>query len=195
MKRIVILLSLCLSVFIAQDALAALASTEVMVQVKVEKANEKSAKKGTTQDITLDIMLNGKAHNPEDRTVKWTVFGKDQGTGEYVAIDKGDAKLDLSAGSMQKISTKKCSTTYSEKSTKAEKKNDYQSQRISYVDVPGEGVKYVGYGVQVFNGDKAVGEKFDPRSMEDVKVAEPVKAEPQKAEKQKVEKQKTEKKK
>jgi hypothetical protein len=41
-----------------------------------------------------------------------------------------------------------------------------RSRRITYREVPGAGVKYIGYGVQIFEGGEVVGERFSSDRLE-----------------------------
>lgn len=140
----------------------------VMVLVKEQVKNESKSKNSGSQAVVLEITLNGKPQNPENRTLKWSAYGKDQKTGDVVAMESGEAKVNLEFGSTQKISTQKITTTYTEKHTTSSSSGGGRgrTRRVKYTEVPGSGVKYYGYGVQVFDGDEVAGEKFDPAIIE-----------------------------
>lgn len=141
---------------------------EVMVLVKENVDRESKAKNSGSQTVTLDITINGKTKDPEKRVIKWTAYGKDQKTGSVVTMESGEVPVNLASGSTQKTTTKKITTSYKEKHTQSSSSGGGRgkSRRVKYTEVPGSGVKYYGYGVQVMEGDVVVGEKFDPKSLE-----------------------------
>lgn len=163
----------CLGVAGAQFADAHATKGEVMVLVKENVDRESKAKHSGSQTVTLDITINGKPKDPEKRTIKWTAFGKDQKSGSVVTMESGEFPVNLSSGSMQKTTTKKLVTSYKEEHTQSSSSGGGRgrSRRIKFTKVPGEGVKYYGYGVQVMEGEAVVGEKFDPKSIEDKRQA------------------------
>lgn len=161
----------CLCGVGAQLAEAHATKGEVMVLVKENVDRESKAKHSGSQTVTLDITLNGKPEDPEKRTIKWTAYGKDQKTDSVVAMDSGEIPVNLSSGSTQKTTTKKLTTSYKEEHTQSSSSGGGRgrSRRVKFTKVPGEGVKYYGYGVQVMEGETVVGEKFDPKTIEDRK--------------------------
>ena len=168
-KRSTLLLLLgCLLVLLPLSAPAHMTKGEVMVLVKENVDGESKAKYSRSQAVTLDITVNGKPEDPETRTIKWTAYGKDQKTGSVVTMETGEVKVNLTAGSTQKTTTKTIATNYKEKHTQSSSSGGGRgrSRRVKYTEVPGEGVKYYGYGVQVMEGAQVVGEKFDPKSLE-----------------------------
>lgn len=161
----------CLGLLGAQLAEAHATKGEVMVLVKENVDRESKAKNSGSQTVTLDITINGKPEDPEKRTIKWTAYGKDQKTGSVVTMDSGELPVNLAAGSTQKTTTKKLTTSYKEEHTQSSSSGGGRgrSRRVKYTKIPGEGVKYYGYGVQVMEGETVVGEKFDPKKLEEEK--------------------------
>lgn len=167
-RNLLVWLLACASILGTQSAPAHAFQSQVMVLVKENEDKESKGNHAASQTVVLDITLNGKPKDPEGRMVKWTAYGKDQKSGAVVSMESGEAKVNLSSGATQKISTKKITTSYTEKYTKSSSSGGGRgrSRRVKYTEVPGSGVKYYGYGVQVFDGENVVGEKFDPKKIE-----------------------------
>lgn len=140
----------------------------VMVQVKEQADSESKGKHTRAQSVILEITLRGQPLKPEGRTVKWTAFGRDAKSGATSILESGGAAVDLSKGSVQLIQTKPITTTYtsSHTETKSSSGGRTRGRRVSVKSIDGSGVRYLGYGVQIFEGEKVVGEKFDPKSLE-----------------------------
>ena len=166
-----LLIASVLAASVPQGADAHGTKGEVMVLVKENVDHESKAKHSGNQTVTLDITINGKPEDPEKRTIKWTAYGKDQKTGSVVTMESGEIPVNLSSGSTQKTTTKKLTTSYKEKHTQSSSSGGGRgrSRRVKFTEIPGEGVKYHGYGVQVLEGGEVVGEKFDPKSLEEKK--------------------------
>ncbi len=168
MNRALCLVLLCLAGLRPVAVSAHAVVGDVMLMVKERSDSEKVAKYTYRQTIVLEIAINGKPRNPETRIVKWTVYGKDRKTGVVAALKAGDARVDFSAGATQKIITEEVSTTSSADHTVSSSSRGGRgnSRRLRYTKVEGGGDRYIGYGVQVFDGEKVVAEKYDPRTLE-----------------------------
>ena len=144
------------------------ANEMVRIEVKVISAQEHKAapKAGSkpdptvTHEKTLEILLSGKPKIPETRTGKWSIYGKSGK--DVVAVDSGDFKIELPPSGQQKVESKKVTITFTPehfegggggKNAKGGKK------------VEASGTKYVGWGVVVKDGDKTVGEAYDPMGL------------------------------
>ena len=168
MKGSLCLVLLCLAGLRPPAASAHAVVGDLMLMVKERSDSEKAAKYTYRQNIALEITISGKPHNPETRIVKWTVYGKDRKTDAVSILKSGDARVDFALGSTQKIITEEVSTTSSADHTVSSSSRGGRgnSRRLRYTKVEGSGTRYIGYGVQVFEGDKVVAEKFDPRTLE-----------------------------
>lgn len=168
MKSALCLVLLCLAGLRPSAASAHAVVGDLMLMVKERSDSEKAAKYTYRQNIVLEITISGKPRNPEARIVKWTAYGKDRKTGVVTVLKSGDARVDLASGMTQKVLTEEVSTTSSQDHSVASTANGGRGRgrRVRYTKVEGSGVRYVGYGVQVFDGEKIVAEKFDPRALE-----------------------------
>jgi len=164
MKRMFPLLTLSLAFLIAPTLTNAQVGS-VMLQTKENVDKEKKDKHAGTENITIDITINGKPKDPETRVIKWTTFGKDQKLNQTVVIESGEIPVNLKSGSTQKTSTPRVTTSYKEKYTQPTK-GGKQGRSSKPKEVPGDGVKYYGYGVEVLDGGAVIASKFDPRILE-----------------------------
>ena len=133
----------------------------VRVQVTVQTETERKNLKGThtdqlTEHKTLAIRLTGKVQNPETRVVRWTVYGKDLQSKKITALGTEDAPLAIGPEGTQSMTSKRISTTFTPDHILSHGKNREGGK------IGAEGVKYLGYGVQVLSGEKTVGEASDP---------------------------------
>lgn len=170
MKAHVLLYRMCFGLvgLLALAAPAHPVSGGVMVQVKEQADSDSKGKYTKSQSVVLEITLRGQPLKPEGRTVKWTAFGRDAKSGATSVMESGDETVDLTKGSVQLIQTKAVTTTYTPQhiETKSSSGGRGRGRRISSKSIDGSGVRYLGYGVQVFDGGKVVGEKFDPKNLE-----------------------------
>lgn len=167
-----IILSLLLGVCAAFSPVHAQSTNDmVRVQVRTISKNKNKDIKGAsvdtvTQNEMLEISLSGKPQSGDSRTVKWYVFGKDQKSNAISILGSGEEKVNLNANGQQKFETKEISTTSTAAHTEVAKSSSRggssrgKSSRPSVKKVEGSGVKYAGYGVQVKQGAKVLGESF-----------------------------------
>jgi hypothetical protein len=148
-----------------RTAQAQMGADNVRIEVKVESENEKTkpaaGAKGkpdptTHQDRTLTIMLSGKPRSPETRTGKWTVYSKDAKDKDIASADSAEFKLDLPASGQQKVESKKVSLTF----TPAHIEGGGGKAVGKKVEATGN--KYYGYSIIIKDGEKVVGESYDP---------------------------------
>jgi hypothetical protein len=146
----------------ASQAQIVTGNDQVRIEVQVKTEQDRQGNKGTTVDTvtqgkTLLITLTGKAKTPETRTGTWQTFGRNMDDNKLVPLESGEITVDLTKGA-QKIESKKITTTYTAgRSTGSGKGNKGGAKKA-----PGEGAKYAGYGITIKDGDKVVGERFDP---------------------------------
>ena len=147
----------------------------VRVEVRVQSDQDrkdiaKSTADTVTQHKTLNIVLSGKARSPENRTGKWTAYGRSLKGNDITALESGEFKVDLASGS-QKIESKKVSTTYTPEHATVSTSRSRSSggtggtSRTTAKKVAAVGTKFIGFGVVVKDGDKIVGEYFDPAGL------------------------------
>jgi hypothetical protein len=140
----------------------------VRIEVRVQSDSDRKDIKGTsadtvTQSKILNIAISGKAKSPETRTGKWTAYGRGMKGNDITVLESGEFKIDLASGA-QKIESKKVTTTSTpEHSVVSGSSSRGRSPKAK--KVAGEGTKFIGFGVVVKDGDKTVGEYFDPAGL------------------------------
>lgn len=107
---------------------------------------------------TLSIILKGQSKNPETRTVKWTIYGRNLMNNQVSPIDGRDLRVFFDEGK-QTIDTSGTVTEYIP--NHFEKGRDAR-RNIQDQHSLGIGIMYAGYSVQVFDGPTLVGEYSDP---------------------------------
>ncbi len=140
----------------------------VRIEVRVESDQHRKDIAKTTADTvtqfkTLNIALNGKARSSETRTGKWTAYGRSLKGSDITALESGEFKVDLASGS-QKIESKKVSTTYTPEhaTVSTSRGRSGGTSRTTAKKVAAEDTKFIGFGVVVKDGEKIVGEYYDP---------------------------------
>lgn len=144
----------------------------VRIEVRVQSDQHRKDIAKTTADTvtqfkTLDIALSGKARSSETRTGKWTAYGRSLKGNDITSLESGEFKVDLASGP-QKVESKKISTTYTPEhavvSTTRSRTGGTGggTSRTTAKKVAAEGTKFIGFGVVVKDGEKIVGEYFDP---------------------------------
>jgi hypothetical protein len=147
----------------------------VRIEVRVQSGQDrkdiaKSTADTVTQHKTLNIALSGKAKSPENRTGKWTAYGRSIKGNDITALESGEFKVDLASGA-QRIESKKVSTTYTPEHSVVSTSRSRGSggnrgtSRTTAKKVAAEGTKFIGFGVVVKDGDRIVGEYFDPAGL------------------------------
>ena len=155
---------LCFATHVASAHM--LASRSVSVGTDAKIARKSASQYTTTENVMLQVNLRGKPLTSENRTMKWVVYGRDRKTREISVIESGESPVNFSAGESQKIEPINVATT----STRAHtitKRGRGRNSRASISRIEGSGLQYVGYGIQVFEGEKVVGEEFEPDRLED----------------------------
>lgn len=133
-------------------------TSPVSVEVKQESKTETSKDKLTkTQRRTLKVMLVNSSKAEVTVKVKYAFFGHGLKEHDLTMLDSGDRDATLKPSGTETVETPPTSISYSDEhyDAKAKKK------------IEGTGNKVVGWGVQVFAGDKMVAEAYEPLSMKD----------------------------
>ena len=145
----------------------------VRIEVRVQTGQERVAGKGrepdtVTQEKTLHLSLSGKARSAETRKGTWQAYARDVKDGALVAIDSGTFDIDLSKGA-QKVDSAKISTTYKPEHAAGGGNRGGGGGGGggggAAKKVPGEGKKFIGFGITVKDGERVVGEYFDPAGL------------------------------
>lgn len=136
---------------------------EVRVQTGQDRKSEKGKREDTvTQQKTLSITLSGRARTPETRKGTWQTYGRDVKDNAIIPLESGTFDVDFSKG-QQKVESAQITTTYKpEQAGSAGKGGKGGGNKGGSKKAPAEGKKFAGYGVTVKDGDRIVGEFFDP---------------------------------
>ena len=141
----------------------------VRVEVRVQTGQERKEGKGNaadtvTQQKTLHITLSGKARTPETRKGTWQAYGRDVKDNAIVPLKSGTFDVDFSKGA-QKVESAQITTTYTPEHSSGSGSGKGGGSKGGSKKVPAEGKKFAGYGVTVKEGEKVVGEFFDPAGL------------------------------
>ena len=144
----------------------------VRIDVRVQSDQDrkdiaKTSADTVTQHKTLNITVSGKAKSPETRAGKWTAYGRSLKGNDITALESGEFKVDLANGS-QKIESKKVTTTYTPEHAEVStsRSRGSSSSRTTARKIPADGKKFIGFSIVVKDGDKTVGEYFDPAGLQ-----------------------------
>lgn len=161
-------LAACALMLFAAPALHAQSTNDrVRIEVKAKTDNDRKDIKNATADTitqskTFEITISGKAKSPETRTGTWTAYGRDLKDRQVITIESGEFKIELPATGTQKVETKTVTSTYTNAHTitKAAGRGRTNAKRVD-----AEGTKHAGIAVVVKDGDKVVGEFYDPAGL------------------------------
>jgi hypothetical protein len=140
-------------------------SDRVRVEVTEDTKTDRENIKGTHTDRltvhkTLQLRLTGKPKSPETRVVRWTIYGKNLPANDLATVATDQFSLSLAADGTQAVTTKRATMTHTPDHILSHGKKREGGK------VAAQGAKYLGYVVQVFDGEKLVGEKSDPPGLE-----------------------------
>lgn len=162
------LVALALTLPFAANAQMLSSNERVSVAVSIKSANKVKDIKGSstdtvTQNKELSIQLSGSARIKETRVIKWAAYGRDQKSRTLSTIGFGEIPLALSINGKQSVESKSISTTYTPEHSVVSKSSGRSRGRAPTAKkVAAEGIKFVGYSVQVVDGGRVVGESSDP---------------------------------
>jgi len=91
--------------------------------------------------------------------IKYVYFGHAMTGHDIMAVDQGEKEATLKPSETQEVDTPTSNQTYVEE--------HYPPGKGIKVKIPASGNKLTGYGVQVFVGDKLMGESYEPFSMKE----------------------------
>lgn len=114
----------------------------------------------TTEQKRLEITLQNRTTRAyADLTVKYYLFARDLSAKEAVLLRAGAVQTSLPGLGAKKLNSEVVAMTYTPQSSKR-----VSAGRRAYtmVPVPAKGEKFAGYGVEVWQGDTKLAEKFDP---------------------------------
>ena len=130
------------------------------VNIRVEqpsKVETEPDKKTTTRK--LKITLASSSQEELVLKVKWALLGRDVEEKEIKVVEEGEL-----FSTIKPRGTDVQETRVSKPQVVTEAKKDAKTRKRT----PAKGIKFVGYGVQVFNGEVKVAEAFDPISVKEI---------------------------
>ena len=146
----------------------------VRMEVKVNGGDRDARIRGSTavthdQTKELEITVSSVSKAPPSGLrLKWFMFGRDLKSNSVTVLRSGESKVELGTRGSQVIRSAKLETKSTPEHSVVSRGRGRGStgggSRSSVKKVAATGVKYLGYGVQVLNGGKVVGETFDPPS-------------------------------
>jgi hypothetical protein len=136
------------------------------VSVRVEQETKQSEPNikdihTKTQKRTLKVFLTNSSKEDTTVKIKYTYFGHPISGHEVVPIDQGEKEDTLKPSETKEVDTPSSSQTYTEE-------HYPPGKGVNKVKIPASGNKLTGYGVQVYVGDKLMGESYEPMSMKDL---------------------------
>jgi hypothetical protein len=111
-----------------------------------------------TQERQLEIKLaNRRPGNLDDVTVRYFLFAKSVEDKEIILLRTGRRRVSLAPLQTETVKTEMVTTSHTDQYSK--------KSQGKVVFVPPTGQKFAGYAVQVWQGDRLVGELYEPPEM------------------------------
>lgn len=128
------------------------------VSIRVEQPS-RTVSEGDKRTVTrsLKIFVTNSSTEAVELKVKYAFFGRDAAEKDAKTIAEGDRAASVKPRSTEIVETNTATAVLTES------KYDAGTRKRT----PASGVRFVGYGVKVFSGDKLVAETFDPMSAKD----------------------------
>lgn len=135
------------------------------ITVHVEQSNKTEPKQGdrftATQSHSLKLTVSNTSPDPANIKAKYTYFGRDMKDHSIVSINQGEQAATVNSGTSATVEIPAASSTYSEEHYAIGARGK-AGKKIDAV-----GAKFIGYAVQIFEGEKLVAEDYDPPSLKD----------------------------
>ena len=128
------------------------------VSIRVEQPSKSTSEKDKkTVERSLKIFVSNNSNAPLELKVKYIMFGHDAASKDIKALDEGERAASVKSRATETVET--AATT----AVTTEGKFDNKTHKTT----PPTGEKFLGYGVQVFNGEQLVAESYDPSSLKE----------------------------
>jgi len=142
------------------------ASPKVGVHVTAKSADDRrkivdSTSLTTIEKHTLLVTLRGRAMDSEKRVAKWYVFGRNIKTQQMSVLDSGEVNVSFPANGVQTFESREVTCAFTPMHTVS----TGSGKRTKAKRVDAAGVKIIGFGAQVKDGGKIVGEFFSERDL------------------------------
>lgn len=137
------------------------------VSLRVEQVSSSQPEKhATTQKRSLKIFLsNGTGQDQTGLKVKYYYFAKDVKDKDVMVKDSGEKSADVKARATEVIETPVVTATSTEAHQEGNGRQNRNGTFKGGKKVEASGDKIVGYGVQVFSGEKLLTEYFSAPSL------------------------------
>lgn len=155
----------------APDASGQFGPVSIKVTAKGKAAHKASGSTSEqhTDEKLLEIVLQNSTGKPYgDLTVKYQLFAVDLKSKAISVLRAGEKKVELAPAATVTVESESASATYTPEHSRRSGRRSTQ--------VPAEGQKFKGYGVQVFQGDTLLAEVFNPPTMKQHASAAPAAA-------------------
>lgn len=149
-----LLVAVSAAVAFSTNAHAALRAVTIRVEQQAKTESEPDKKTATRK---LKILLSNSSNEELTLKVKWALMGRDLDKKEVAVVEEGELLATVKARG-----TDIQESRLSKPQVVTEPKAEPNKKRI-----PAKGIRFVGYGVQVFKGEELVAEAFDPLSMKE----------------------------
>ncbi len=140
-------------------------------RVRVEQVNKSDNEKfNKTQTRSLKIFVSNSSKEAAELIAKYVFFGREIKGNEVVKIDEGEKAVSVKPLGTEMVETGSATTKMEEAHSASTGKgkggggNSSGKGNSPGKKVEASGHKFVGYGVQVYQGDKLVAESYDPLS-------------------------------
>jgi hypothetical protein len=157
-------------IFFATFAALCLSSPGIRAQtpaisLRVEQSNKSEINKSDryehTETHSLKAELTNTSSAPAALNVKYYFFGRDVKGHEVVSINQGETKAEAKPTSITTVDIPSATSSYTDEHFNLGAKGKPGKK------VDASGARFIGYGVQVFDGEKLVAQSFDPASLKD----------------------------
>lgn len=153
---------------------AVFAATPVSLRVQATGGDSHEDIKGSNesshhQKKNVEATVSNMGKEPvEGLTVKFYAFGRDQKSDKMVIFHTAENKIAPAPGKTA-MTPFEVATTYTPEHLVSSKTGGGSGKkgRTTTKKVPGEGIRLIGYGVQVVQGSTVLAEDFQPRGLKD----------------------------
>jgi len=155
---------LSLSALFAFSCIVHAQTAAVSVRVEQETKQEAPNLKDMhtkTQKRTLKVFLTNSSKEDTNVKIKYVFFGHPISGHDVGPIDSGEKEDTLKPSETKEVDTPTSTQTYTEE-------HYPPGKGANKIKIPASGNKLTGYGVQVFVGDKLMGESYEPMSMKEL---------------------------
>ena len=145
--------------------LAPIASAQVSpVSMRIEQVNKTDKEKHKhVQKRSLKVHLTNASQQPREGLIlRYYFFGKSIGDNDVILLEKGERSASVASNKTETVETPVVTKTYEDAHFEGDGKGKVGTK------VKASGEKLVGYGVQLFEGEKMLTEQFSQPSYKEL---------------------------